>query len=191
MIEKWISKAVAEALYTTQPTLSITIKKLKQEYDLLLFSRKEYRLKLSEEGKVFFRWAKQCLRTFRELDTVGRELDLLKGLYGSETPMKHDEVKARIAGDLEKLNASYTTGPVEVTTIERFINHSAFGVEVGVPDIIEGFYRKFDATQGKRGTFYSGAALDTNGTSSVWVQAEGLLTQAFSSERFKKNEENQ
>ncbi|MBC7658305.1 MAG: LysR family transcriptional regulator [Chitinophagaceae bacterium] len=78
IVEKGSFKAAAEALHKTQPTLSIAIKKLEGEYDLLLFNRDEYRPSLTEEGRIFLSWAKKCLRTYRELNTVAKELGTFK-----------------------------------------------------------------------------------------------------------------
>jgi DNA-binding transcriptional LysR family regulator len=39
-----------------------------------LFNRNEYRPTLTEQGKTFYRWAQQCLKTFRELEVIGKEL---------------------------------------------------------------------------------------------------------------------
>ncbi|RYZ54100.1 MAG: LysR family transcriptional regulator [Proteobacteria bacterium] len=78
IVEKGSFKAAAEAMRKTQPTLSISIKKLEDEFDLLLFNREEYRPSLTEEGKVFFNWARECLRSYRELATVGKELGTRK-----------------------------------------------------------------------------------------------------------------
>jgi DNA-binding transcriptional LysR family regulator len=74
IVEKGSFKAAAEHLYKTQPSLSVAIKKLEEEFDLKLFNREEYRPKLTPEGLVFYNWAKQCLFSFRELQTVGQEL---------------------------------------------------------------------------------------------------------------------
>jgi DNA-binding transcriptional LysR family regulator len=74
IVEKGSFKAAAEAMHKTQPTLSISIKKLEEEFDLLLFNREEYRPSLTEEGKVFFNWARECLRAYRDLATIGKEL---------------------------------------------------------------------------------------------------------------------
>ncbi len=74
IVEKGSFKAAAAALHRTQPTLSVAIKKLEAEYDLLLFSRDEYRPKLTDQGKIFYAWAQQCLRSFRALAVVGDEL---------------------------------------------------------------------------------------------------------------------
>lgn len=78
IVEKGSFKAAAEHLHRTQPTISIAVKKLEEEFDLLLFSREEYRPRLTEEGKVFFAWAQQCLRSYRSLKTVGKELGVNK-----------------------------------------------------------------------------------------------------------------
>lgn len=74
IINKGSFKAAAEYLHKTQPSLSVAIKKLEQEFDLQLFNRDEYRPKLTPEGEIFYSWAKQSLYSFRELQTVGREL---------------------------------------------------------------------------------------------------------------------
>jgi len=78
IVEKGSFKAAAEALHKTQPTLSIAIKKLESEFDLLLLSREEYRPTLTEQGKVFYTWAKECLSSYRKLNTIGKELGLQK-----------------------------------------------------------------------------------------------------------------
>ncbi|QDK47029.1 hypothetical protein DOM22_18620 [Bdellovibrio sp. ZAP7] len=74
IVEKGSFKAASEFLNKTQPSLSVAIKKLEEEFDLQLFNREEYRPKLTPEGLMFYNWAKQCLLSFRELQTVGQEL---------------------------------------------------------------------------------------------------------------------
>lgn len=74
IVEKGSFKAAAEHLNKTQPSLSVAIKKLEEEFSLLIFNRDEYRPKLTEQGLVFYNWAKGCLQSFRELKTVGNEL---------------------------------------------------------------------------------------------------------------------
>lgn len=74
IVEKGSFKAAAKALHRTQPTLSVAIKKLESEFDLTLFSRESYRPTLTPEGALFYSWAQQCLRSFRSLEVVGKEL---------------------------------------------------------------------------------------------------------------------
>lgn len=78
IVEKGSFKSAAEHLHKTQPSLSVAIKKLEEEFDLKLFNRDEYRPKLTEEGLVFYNWAKQTLSSFRELRTVGQQLGVNK-----------------------------------------------------------------------------------------------------------------
>tara|TARA_B110001454_G_scaffold219199_1_gene251733 strand:- start:38326 stop:39240 length:915 start_codon:yes stop_codon:yes gene_type:complete len=78
IVEKGSFKAASEHMHKSQPSLSVAIKKLEEEFDLKLFSREEYRPKLTSEGVVFYNWAKQCLHSFRELKTVGLELGTKK-----------------------------------------------------------------------------------------------------------------
>lgn len=67
-------KAAAEQLHKTQPTLSVSIKNLEEEFDLLIFNREAYRPVLTPQGEIFYEWAKQCLHSFRNLQIVGIEL---------------------------------------------------------------------------------------------------------------------
>lgn len=78
IVEKGSFKAAAESLNKTQPSLSVAIKKLEEEFDLQLFDREGYRPKLTPQGMVFYNWAKQTLAAFRELTTVGKELGIKK-----------------------------------------------------------------------------------------------------------------
>lgn len=78
IVEKGSFKAAAEALYKTQPSISVAIKKLEDEFDLKLFNRDAYRPKLTDEGVIFYNWAKQSLYSFRELKTIGLELGVKK-----------------------------------------------------------------------------------------------------------------
>lgn len=67
-------KAAAEQLHKTQPTLSVSIKNLEEEFDLLIFNRETYRPTLTPQGEIFYEWAKQCLHSYRNLQIVGIEL---------------------------------------------------------------------------------------------------------------------
>lgn len=80
IVEKGSFKAASEALHKSQPSLSVAIKKLEEEFSILLFNRDEYRPKLTDEGRVFYTRAKQALASFRALDTAAREL----GFKGAE-----------------------------------------------------------------------------------------------------------
>ncbi|KYG66423.1 hypothetical protein AZI86_05075 [Bdellovibrio bacteriovorus] len=74
IVQKGSFKAASEHLYKTQPSLSVAIKKLEEEFGVTLFNRDEYRPTLTEQGKTFYRWSQNCLKTFRELEVIGKEL---------------------------------------------------------------------------------------------------------------------
>jgi DNA-binding transcriptional LysR family regulator len=74
IVEKGSFKAAAKALGRTQPTMSVAIKKLEAEFGLTLFSRDEYRPKLTEAGRVFYESARQTLLSFRRLEVIGKEM---------------------------------------------------------------------------------------------------------------------
>lgn len=76
IIEQGSFKAASEFLHKTQPALSSAIKKLEQEYDITLFSREEYRPKLTDTGQAFYLKAQEALQSFRELEKFSRELSL-------------------------------------------------------------------------------------------------------------------
>jgi DNA-binding transcriptional LysR family regulator len=78
IVEKGSFKAAARHLNRTQPTLSVAIKKLEAEFDLQIFSRESYRPSLTEEGRLFYKRAKECLDSFRHLALMGKELGTQK-----------------------------------------------------------------------------------------------------------------
>lgn len=67
-------RAASEYLHKSQPSLSVGIKNLEEEFGITIFDRSEYRSQLTDQGKVFYQWAKQCLESFRSLAVVGKEM---------------------------------------------------------------------------------------------------------------------
>ncbi|MGZ3788283.1 MAG: LysR family transcriptional regulator [Bacteriovorax sp.] len=67
-------KAAADFLHKSQPSISMAIKKLEEEYQLTLFSRDEYRPSLTNEGRIFFEKAKGLLKEFRELEITAQQM---------------------------------------------------------------------------------------------------------------------
>lgn len=67
-------KSAADKLHKSQPSISMAIKKLEEEYGILLFSREEYRPQLTAEGKLFYERAKKVLEGMRELEELGKQL---------------------------------------------------------------------------------------------------------------------
>lgn len=71
-------KAAADSLHKSQPSISMAIKKLEEEYQIVLFSRDEYRPSLTADGKLFYQKARSLLREFRELQ--GLALQMSRGV---------------------------------------------------------------------------------------------------------------
>ncbi|MBC7714444.1 MAG: LysR family transcriptional regulator [Rhizobacter sp.] len=67
-------KAAADALHKSQPSISMAIKKLEEEYQLNLFSRDEYRPSLTSDGKVFYQKVRHLLREYRELAALAQQM---------------------------------------------------------------------------------------------------------------------
>jgi DNA-binding transcriptional LysR family regulator len=69
-------KAAALKLHKSQPSLSMAVKKLEEEFQVKLFNRDDYRPKLTEEGKMFYEKAQLALAHMKGLENFGQELGL-------------------------------------------------------------------------------------------------------------------
>lgn len=69
-------QAAAKSIHKSQPSLSVGIKKLEEEFQIKIFSRNKYRPQLTEEGQAFFDKAQQALSSFRNLENLGKELGM-------------------------------------------------------------------------------------------------------------------
>lgn len=67
-------KAAADSLYKSQPSVSMAIKKLEEQYQLVLFSRHEYRPSLTTDGKVFYEKVRHLLKEYRELSALAEQM---------------------------------------------------------------------------------------------------------------------
>ncbi|MDO9181270.1 MAG: LysR family transcriptional regulator [Bacteriovorax sp.] len=67
-------KAAADFLHKSQPSISMAIKKLEEEYQVILFSRDEYRPSLTNEGRIFYEKAKSVLKEYRELEVMAHQM---------------------------------------------------------------------------------------------------------------------
>lgn len=69
-------KAAADYLHKSQPSISMAVKKLEEEYQINLFSRDEYRPSLTADGRMFYEKAKLLIREFRELEALAEQMRL-------------------------------------------------------------------------------------------------------------------
>ncbi|HEX9080230.1 MAG TPA: LysR family transcriptional regulator [Desulfuromonadaceae bacterium] len=71
----------AEALHVAQPAVSMAIRKLEEELDLVLFNRQDRKVTLTAEGEVFIEHARRVLA---DLKAAGEEMADLRGLGKGE-----------------------------------------------------------------------------------------------------------
>ena len=67
-------RAASKFLFLSQPSVSVAIKKLEEEFNLKLFSRDQYRPALTLEGKAFYQKAKTLLSQTEALEVLGEQL---------------------------------------------------------------------------------------------------------------------
>lgn len=74
IVDKGSFKAAADFLHKSQPSLSVGIKKLEEEFDIKIFDRSDYRPHLTKQGIIFYRWSKECLEGYRNLQMIGKDM---------------------------------------------------------------------------------------------------------------------
>ena len=67
-------KAASQHLFKSQPSLSMAIKKLEEEFEIKIFDRSGYRPTLTEDGMSFYKKAIPALEKFNELALFAKEL---------------------------------------------------------------------------------------------------------------------
>jgi len=67
-------KAASQHLFKSQPSLSMAIKKLEEEFGIKIFNRDNYRPTLTEEGQAFYSKTLPALEKFNELNLFAKEL---------------------------------------------------------------------------------------------------------------------
>ena len=68
-----ITKA-AEKLHISQPSITIALKELENEYHVNLFHRINKKMYLTEEGQIFYRYASAILKNVQDLDNSMQDL---------------------------------------------------------------------------------------------------------------------
>jgi hypothetical protein len=95
--------------------------------------------------------------------------------YGSATAMTNEQVQQAIVADILRLrNDNLTTTKPDFVA---FSNHRPFELTVPADAIENGFYRRLNALQGHRKTYYTGAAFQAHDSSMIWNFTEALLPQ--------------
>lgn len=69
-------KAASQLLHKSQPSLSVAIKKLEEQFQVQIFDRSGYRPELTPEGRIFYQKAKLALMHMKSLELFGEELGM-------------------------------------------------------------------------------------------------------------------
>jgi DNA-binding transcriptional LysR family regulator len=69
-------KMASQKMFKSQPSLSMAIKKLEDEYGIQLFDRDGYRPILTKEGEAFYAKAQILIGQYYELETLAKELSI-------------------------------------------------------------------------------------------------------------------
>jgi hypothetical protein len=101
---------------------------------------------------------------------------LHKVLYGSPTSLPSHQVKHDITATVRRLQETGSIPNTSTPEFAVFSSHSPFEFTVPSSAIQAGFYRKLNALQGHRQTFYTGAAFHTHDSSMLWQFTEALLS---------------
>jgi DNA-binding transcriptional LysR family regulator len=138
-------KAASDAMHKSQPSLSMAIKKLEEEFDIQLFNRDGYRPVLTEQGIAFHKKSQSALNKFKELEKLGQELG---AGFESEISICTDAIFpiCHISHVFEKFFEPHITTTLNLSTdvidgvISKLVNHEVdfvLGPNFGLPDHIE------------------------------------------------------
>jgi hypothetical protein len=94
--------------------------------------------------------------------------------YGSSTLLSDRAVRAAIRADIERARVP-GVGPISVEGFATFKSHSPYALMASAGDIRRGFYAALEGLQGRRRTFYAGAAFQTHSSAAIWAYIEALL----------------
>ena len=107
--------------------------------------------------------------------TSSRIPGLIDFKYGSDTLLSDAQVKANLIADLERLHQVGTVNKTFKPEIFIYSSHVPFELNVPAREIADGFYRKLYALQGKRQTYYTGAAFHSHDSSLIWNYTEAYV----------------
>lgn len=95
--------------------------------------------------------------------------------YGADGDLPDAEVKANIIADLKRLQQAGSLNSSAKPEFVVYSSHTPFELNVPAKDIADGFYRKLYALQGKRHTYYTGAAFHAHDSSLLWNFTEAYV----------------
>ncbi len=101
------------------------------------------------------------------------------GLYdvkvGAASALPDEQVRTLIVDSVLRIGTAGTLNTTTPLEFAAYRSHTPFELTVSREAIRGGFYRELDALQGKRRTWYTGAAFHTHDSSLLWEFTEGLI----------------
>lgn len=112
-------KQAAETLHKTQPALSMSLKKLEDEFGFQILTRENYRLTLTEAGKSFYHKALELVQSASQLNSLGKHLGdgneaIVKLGYDAICPLPN------ILHILKRCQVKFPNTEMEITGGTRF-----------------------------------------------------------------------
>ncbi|EXJ86868.1 hypothetical protein A1O3_03822 [Capronia epimyces CBS 606.96] len=97
--------------------------------------------------------------------------------YNSPVQISDDQVKTEIVAALNRVKAAGSVNTTAVTTphFVEYHSHAPFAFNVPAAAIQDGFYTHLYALQGRKNTFWTGAAFHAQDSSKLWEFTEKLL----------------
>ena len=96
------------------------------------------------------------------------------------------QVKTALQDTLTRLRATgiipKSSGPAKDINLIDFTSHSPYELYVPSDQIAKGFYNKLFALQGRRNTYWTGAAFVTQSSAPIWNYTDQLVTKMWSGE---------
>jgi hypothetical protein len=115
------------------------------------------------------------------IEYIGGTEDLFRFTAVGTEDETEEGMKKRIADAIDALIAEGTIesaapeGPVPEVTYAVFSNHGHMHAQVTADDLRDGFFKKLYALQGKRNTWYTGAAFSSGFSTILWEYNKVLL----------------
>ena len=91
--------------------------------------------------------------------------------------LSNQQVEADVVASIDRMRAAGTLPAANEPTpgYAIFSNHTPYEVYVSTKEIAEGFYNRLFALQGRKNTFWTGAAFVTHDSTLIWQYTETLL----------------
>jgi len=101
------------------------------------------------------------------------------GLYKTQVvggpDLNMHRAKELVRSGVDAIGAGGSLGPTKHLDFAAFADHSVSQLRPSAADLAAGFYQQLYGLQGKRSTFYTGAAWATDYTTHLWVFTETVL----------------